>query len=134
MRRRVNPPLPTVRGVGPARVRMPGPGSPDPVLRALDGLPTTAADYVQQRFPDDAAWFAHEVAAAAEQSALAMREAAHTASGLICAIEGARIEVEAAAEIATAAARNVIAQGMTAEADAKLIDAAVSDLPRALRA
>ena len=63
MRRRVNPPLPTVRGVGPARVRMPGPGSPDPVLRALDGLPTTAADYVQQRFPDDAAWFAHEVAA-----------------------------------------------------------------------
>lgn len=59
----MNPPLPTVRGVGPARVRMPGPGSPDPVLRALDGLPTTAADYVQQRFPDDAAWFAHEVAA-----------------------------------------------------------------------
>ena len=45
-----------------------------------------------------------EVAAAAEQSALAMREAAHTAAGLIRAIEDARTEVEAAAEIATRAA------------------------------
>ncbi len=44
-----------------------------------------------------------EVAAAAEQSALAMREAAQTAAGLIRAIEDARIEVEAAAEIATRA-------------------------------
>ena len=45
-----------------------------------------------------------EVAAAAEQSALAMRDAASTAAGLIRAIEDARIEVEAAAEIATRAA------------------------------
>ncbi|AJP73825.1 methyl-accepting chemotaxis protein [Sphingomonas hengshuiensis] len=44
-----------------------------------------------------------EVAAAAEQSAVAMREAAHTAAGLIRAIEDARTEVEAAAEIATRA-------------------------------
>lgn len=43
---------------------------------------------------------ASEVAAAAEQSAVAMREAAHTAAGLIRAIEDARSEVEAAAEIA----------------------------------
>ena len=43
-----------------------------------------------------------EVAAAAEQSAVAMREAAQTAAGLIRAIEDARTEVEAAAEIATA--------------------------------
>ena len=42
MRRRVTPPLPTVRGVGPTRVRMPGPGAPDPVLDALPGLPATA--------------------------------------------------------------------------------------------
>jgi len=41
-----------------------------------------------------------EVAAAAEQSAVAMREAAHTAAGLIRAIEDARTEVEAAAGIA----------------------------------
>ncbi|WP_088334583.1 methyl-accepting chemotaxis protein [Sphingomonas mucosissima] len=47
---------------------------------------------------------ASEVAAAAEQSALAMRDAAATAAGLIRAIEGARAEVEAAAEIATRAA------------------------------
>jgi methyl-accepting chemotaxis protein len=45
-----------------------------------------------------------EVAAAAEQSAVAMREAAHTAAGLIRAIEDARSEVETAAAIATRAA------------------------------
>ncbi|WP_293973640.1 methyl-accepting chemotaxis protein [Sphingomonas sp.] len=44
-----------------------------------------------------------EVAAAAEQSAIAMREAAQTAAGLIRAIEDARNEVEVAAEIATRA-------------------------------
>ncbi|MFZ5748994.1 MAG: methyl-accepting chemotaxis protein [Pseudomonadota bacterium] len=44
-----------------------------------------------------------EVAAAAEQSAVAMREAAHTAAGLIRAIEDARSEVESAAVIATRA-------------------------------
>lgn len=45
-----------------------------------------------------------EVAAAAEQSAVAMREAAQTAAGLIRAIEDARGEVETAAGIATRAA------------------------------
>ena len=45
-----------------------------------------------------------EVAAAAEQSAVAMRDAASTAAGLIRAIEDARAEVEVAAEIATRAA------------------------------
>jgi methyl-accepting chemotaxis protein len=44
-----------------------------------------------------------EVAAAAEQSALAMREAAQTAAGLIRAIEDARNEVEVAAQVATRA-------------------------------
>ena len=48
---------------------------------------------------------ASEVAAAAEQSAVAMREAAQTAAGLIRAIEDARSEVEAAAEIASRASR-----------------------------
>ncbi len=47
---------------------------------------------------------ASEVAAAAEQSATAMRDAAHTAAGLIRAIEDARTEVELAAEVATRAA------------------------------
>ena len=47
---------------------------------------------------------ASEVAAAAEQSALAMREAAQTAAGLIRAIEDARGEVEAASDIANRAA------------------------------
>jgi methyl-accepting chemotaxis protein len=44
-----------------------------------------------------------EVAAAAEQSALAMRDAAQTAAGLIRAIEDARREVELAGEVATRA-------------------------------
>ena len=44
-----------------------------------------------------------EVAAAAEQSAIAMREAAQTSAGLIRAIEEARSEVEIAADIATRA-------------------------------
>jgi methyl-accepting chemotaxis protein len=55
-----------------------------------------------------------EVAAAAEQSAVAMREAAQTAAGLIRAIEDARTEVEAAAEIATrASAQATQAVGMS---------------------
>jgi methyl-accepting chemotaxis protein len=48
---------------------------------------------------------ASEVAAAAEQSAVAMREAAHTSSRLIRAIEDARGEVDGAAEVASRAAR-----------------------------
>lgn len=44
-----------------------------------------------------------EVAAASEQSAIAMREAASTAAGLIRAIEDARGEVEASASVATRA-------------------------------
>lgn len=55
-----------------------------------------------------------EVAAAAEQSAVAMREAAQTAAGLIRAIEDARSEVEAAAEIATRASGQAgVAVGMS---------------------
>ena len=46
---------------------------------------------------------ASEVASASEQSATAMRDAAHTAAGLIRAIEDARGEVEIAADIATRA-------------------------------
>ncbi|MCJ8190822.1 methyl-accepting chemotaxis protein [Sphingomicrobium aestuariivivum] len=44
-----------------------------------------------------------EVAAAAEQSAVAMREAAQTAAGLIRAIEDARLEVETSADVAARA-------------------------------
>jgi len=47
-----------------------------------------------------------EVATAAEQSAIAMREAAQTAAGLIRAIEGARSEVDIASDVANRAADN----------------------------
>lgn len=57
-----------------------------------------------------------EVAAAAEQSALAMREAAQTASGLIRAIEQARSEVEVAAGIATKASEQSAQALSTSEA------------------
>ena len=49
-----------------------------------------------------------EVAAAAEQSAVAMREAAQTAAGLIMAIEDARNEVEVAAGVATRASEQSV--------------------------
>jgi methyl-accepting chemotaxis protein len=51
---------------------------------------------------------ASEVAAAAEQSAIAMREAAQTSAGLIRAIEEARTEVESSAEVAARASAQAI--------------------------
>ncbi len=59
---------------------------------------------------------ASEVAAAAEQSAIAMRDAAHTAAGLIRAIEEAREEVEVAAEIATRASAQAVEAVVVSEA------------------
>ncbi len=52
---------------------------------------------------------ASEVAAASEQSAVAMREAAQTAAGLIRAIEDARTEVETASDVANKAAAQATA-------------------------
>ncbi len=51
-----------------------------------------------------------EVAAASEQSAVAMREAAQTAAGLIRAIEDARTEVETASDVADARCGSGIAK------------------------
>lgn len=56
---------------------------------------------------------ASEVAAASEQSAVAMREAAQTAAGLIRAIEDARTEVETASDVANRAAAQAT-QGVSA--------------------
>lgn len=67
---------------------------------------------------------ASEVAAAAEQSAVAMRDAAHTAAGLIRAIEEARGEVEVAAEIATRASEQA--------ADAVKVSEALSDTAKSI--
>ncbi|HKY82722.1 MAG TPA: methyl-accepting chemotaxis protein [Sphingobium sp.] len=68
---------------------------------------------------------ASEVAAAAEQSALAMREAARTSAGLIRAIEDARSEVESAADVAQRAARqsgDAVAMSTTLSDHAKSIE------------
>ena len=64
-----------------------------------------------------------EVAAAAEQSAVAMREAAQTAAGLILAIEEARSEVEIAAGVATRAGEQAcqavqVSQALSAHVEA----------------
>jgi methyl-accepting chemotaxis protein len=64
-----------------------------------------------------------EVAAAAEQSAIAMREAAQTAAGLIRAIEDARTEVEVAAGVATRAGGQAseavkVSQALSAQVEA----------------
>ncbi len=67
---------------------------------------------------------ASEVAAAAEQSAVAMRDAAHTAAGLIRAIEEARSEVEVAADIATRASDQA--------ADAVKVSEALSDTAKSI--
>src|SRR6187402_608722 len=66
---------------------------------------------------------ASEVAAASEQSAVAMREAAQTAAGLIRAIEEARGEVEVAAGVATRAGEQsdkavVVADALSGHAQA----------------
>jgi methyl-accepting chemotaxis protein len=62
--------------------------------RALQGKTVTTADAARGMLGKTS-----EVAAAAEQSAVAMREAAHTAAGLIHAIEEVRGEVEVAARV-----------------------------------
>ncbi len=68
---------------------------------------------------------ASEVAAAAEQSALAMREAARTSAGLIRAIEDARTEVESAAEVAqraSAQSSDAVSMSSTLSDHAKSIE------------
>ena len=74
-------------------------------------------------------------AAVAEAEASAKRRE-RMAMDRIGAAEGAALaEVRsAAAEVATAAARDVIGQRLDATADAAMIDRAVADLPRMLRA
>jgi methyl-accepting chemotaxis protein len=70
-----------------------------------------------------------EVAAAAEQSAVAMREAAQTAAGLIRAIEDARSEVEVAADVATRAgdqARQAVKVSQALSAHVEAIESILS--------
>jgi F-type H+-transporting ATPase subunit b len=73
--------------------------------------------------------------AAAEAEAAAKRRERMALDRIAAAEAGAINDVRnAAAEIAANAAREVLAQTIDAEFDARLIDAAVADLPRALKA
>jgi methyl-accepting chemotaxis protein len=72
---------------------------------------------------------ASEVATASEQSAVAMREAAQTAAGLIRAIEDTRSEVENAAEVATRAtqrAQDAVDATVTLSDQSKSIESILS--------
>lgn len=74
-------------------------------------------------------------AATAEASASAKRREQMAIDRIAAAEKAAVDEVRlAAAEIATTAARQVIAEGLTPEAGAALIDQAISQLPAALAA
>ncbi len=74
-------------------------------------------------------------AAAAEAEASSKRREQMALDRIAAAEKAAVDEVRlTAAEIATIAARQVIAEGLTAEADAQLIDHAITQLPAALRA
>jgi methyl-accepting chemotaxis protein len=103
------------------------------VLKAVDG---TAADSRKLRGKAAEASSAargmlgktSEVAAAAEQSAVAMREAAQTAAGLIRAIEDARNEVEVAAGVATRAGSQAAEAVMVSQALSSHVEAIESIL------
>lgn len=74
-------------------------------------------------------------AAAAEAEASARRREQMALDRIAAAEKAAVDEVRiAAADIATQAARTVIAEGLTTDADQRLIDSAISALPGALRA
>lgn len=74
-------------------------------------------------------------AAADEAKAAASRRERQAMDRIAAAEKAALDEVRiAAAEIATSAARAVIKDGLTAQAGAALVDSAIADLPKALRA
>jgi len=74
-------------------------------------------------------------AAAAEAEAAARRREQMALDRIAAAEKAALDEVRiTAAEVATSAARQVIAEGLSAEADQRLIDHAIAGLPAALRA
>lgn len=79
---------------------------------------------------------ARVTAAAAAEVEASVKRRERMAMDRIAAAEKAAVdEVRfTAAEVATAAARDVIAQTLTAEADAKLVEQAIGQLPAALRA
>ncbi len=106
------------------------------MLRAAEGERAAALAEAEQTLARAKAE-AERVAAmtAAEAEAAAKRREKMAMDRIHAAEAGAVAEVRAAAaDIAAAAARTVIAERLDVQADAALIDQAVADLPRALRA
>jgi F-type H+-transporting ATPase subunit b len=111
-------------------------GEAEAMLRQAEADRTAAQAEAQQTLAR-AKTEAERVAAAtaAEAEASAQRRERMAMDRIHAAEAGALAEVRnAAADIAAAAARAVIAEKLDAKADAALIDKAVTDLPKALRA
>jgi F-type H+-transporting ATPase subunit b len=79
---------------------------------------------------------AHVAAAAAAEAEASAKRRERVALERIAAAEKAAVDDvrQTAAEIATAAARMVIAEGLGEERENAILDRAIADLPRALRA
>jgi F-type H+-transporting ATPase subunit b len=78
---------------------------------------------------------ARSAAAAAEAESSARRREQMAIDRIAAAEKAAVDDVRlTAADVATAAARQVLAEGLTADADARLIDQAITQLPAALAA
>jgi methyl-accepting chemotaxis protein len=91
--------------------------------RLVNGYASDAVQSAQDMLGNTA-----EVAAAAEQSAMAMQEAARTAAGLIIAIDEARDEVETAAHVARRASEEAAQAVHTSEALSTQVEAIESIL------
>jgi F-type H+-transporting ATPase subunit b len=106
------------------------------LLRQAEADRTAALAEAEQMIANARAEAERVASAAAAEAEASTKRRERMAMDRIGAAEGAALaEVRsAAAEIATAAARSVIAERMDATADAALIDRAVAELPRVLRA
>ncbi len=104
------------------------------MLRDAEARRTAAIEDARRLVEGAQAQAAQVAAAAAAEAETASRRREQMAVDRIAAAEKAAVdEVRiTAAEVATAAARQVLATGLSAEADAGLIDHAISQLPAAL--
>ncbi len=104
------------------------------MLRDAEARRTAALEDAQRLLEGAKTQAANVAAAAAAEAETSARRREQMAIDRIAAAEKAAVdEVRlTAADVATAAARQLLAQGMAAEADTRLIDHAISQLPTAL--
>ena len=106
------------------------------MLRDAEWRRKTALEDAQKLLEGAKTQAANVAATATAEAEASARRREQMALDRIAAAEKAAVdEVRlTAADVATAAARQVLAQGLTADADGRLIDHAISELPTALAA